>query len=121
MRELELAAWVNIPPVCIYSTKISTSFLRLPRGALQSWFEPGEGKKTAPERRLPDARGSNAFPRLQTIQEGPAPRRQAEKVLVAATLEHTDGCISKAAAILGIDRSTLYAKIKRYGLSSRHP
>jgi transcriptional regulator of acetoin/glycerol metabolism len=47
--------------------------------------------------------------------------REAEKVLVAATLEHTDGCISKAAAILGIDRSTLYVKIKRYGLSSWHP
>jgi DNA-binding protein Fis len=47
--------------------------------------------------------------------------REAEKVLVAATLEHTDGCISKAAAILGIDRGTLYSKIKRYGLSSQAP
>jgi DNA-binding NtrC family response regulator len=47
--------------------------------------------------------------------------REAEKVLIAATLEHTDGRMSKAAAILGIDRSTLYAKLKRYGISSRHP
>ena len=47
--------------------------------------------------------------------------REVEKVLVAATLEHTDGCISKAAAILGIDRGTLYSKIKRYGLSSQAP
>jgi DNA-binding NtrC family response regulator len=46
--------------------------------------------------------------------------REAEKVLIAATLEHTYGCMSKAAAILGIDRSTLYAKVKRYGISSRH-
>jgi hypothetical protein len=47
--------------------------------------------------------------------------REAEKVLVAATLEHTDGCISKAAAILGIDRSTLYAKIKRHDFQAGNP
>jgi DNA-binding NtrC family response regulator len=47
--------------------------------------------------------------------------REAEKVLIAATLEHTDGCMSKAAAILGIDRSTLYAKVKRYGIPKPTP
>ena len=47
--------------------------------------------------------------------------REAEEVLIAATLEHTDGQMKKAAVILGIDRSTLYEKVKRYGISSRQP
>jgi transcriptional regulator of acetoin/glycerol metabolism len=40
--------------------------------------------------------------------------RQAEKVLISATLEHTSWKISQAASVLGIDRSTLYDKIRRY-------
>jgi DNA-binding NtrC family response regulator len=39
--------------------------------------------------------------------------RQAEKVLISATLEHTNWQIKQAASILGIDRSTLYAKIQK--------
>lgn len=41
-----------------------------------------------------------------------------EKNHVAATLEQTGWNISKAAALLGIDRSTLYNKIKRYDLAT---
>jgi two-component system, NtrC family, response regulator HydG len=37
-----------------------------------------------------------------------------ERQLIAATLQRTDGNIKESAAILGIDRSTLYEKIKRY-------
>jgi DNA-binding NtrC family response regulator len=37
-----------------------------------------------------------------------------EKQLIAATLERTGGNIKEAAATLGIDRSTMYEKIKRY-------
>jgi two-component system response regulator HydG len=37
-----------------------------------------------------------------------------EKVLIAATIERTRGNIKEAAAVLGIDRSTLYEKIKKY-------
>ncbi|WP_022667044.1 sigma-54-dependent transcriptional regulator [Desulfospira joergensenii] len=40
-----------------------------------------------------------------------------EKNHIAATLDRTGWNISKAALILGIDRSTLYNKIKRYGLA----
>jgi len=39
---------------------------------------------------------------------------QMEKLLIAATLERTSGNIKESAAVLGIDRSTLYEKIKRY-------
>jgi DNA-binding NtrC family response regulator len=47
-----------------------------------------------------------------------APRSLAavERDHVVATLEATDWNISRSATILGVDRSTLYAKIKRYGL-----
>jgi DNA-binding NtrC family response regulator len=39
-----------------------------------------------------------------------------ERQAIAATLERTVGNIKEAAAVLGIDRSTLYEKIKRYGI-----
>ncbi len=39
---------------------------------------------------------------------------QMEKLLIAATLQRTGGNIKEAAGVLGIDRSTLYEKIKRY-------
>jgi DNA-binding NtrC family response regulator len=37
-----------------------------------------------------------------------------EKVLIAATIQRTQGNIKEAASVLGIDRSTLYEKIKKY-------
>jgi transcriptional regulator of acetoin/glycerol metabolism len=39
---------------------------------------------------------------------------EMEKVLITATLERTNGNVKESASILGIDRSTLYEKIKRY-------
>jgi hypothetical protein len=42
---------------------------------------------------------------------------EAERVLIAATLEHTEWNVRMATAILGIDRSTLYAKISRYRIA----
>jgi two-component system, NtrC family, response regulator HydG len=42
--------------------------------------------------------------------------RQAEKILIVATLARTKWQIKQAASMLGIDRSTLYDKIKRYGI-----
>jgi transcriptional regulator of acetoin/glycerol metabolism len=41
---------------------------------------------------------------------------EEERELIAATLELTGWNIRTAAAILGIDRSTLYAKISRYSI-----
>jgi DNA-binding NtrC family response regulator len=37
-----------------------------------------------------------------------------EKVLIAATIQRAQGNIKEAASVLGIDRSTLYEKIKKY-------
>ena len=39
---------------------------------------------------------------------------EMEKLLIAATLERSQGNIKESATVLGIDRSTLYEKIKRY-------
>jgi two-component system response regulator HydG len=39
---------------------------------------------------------------------------ELEKRAIVATLERTQGNVKEAAVILGIDRSTLYEKIKRY-------
>ncbi|WP_027369709.1 sigma-54-dependent transcriptional regulator [Desulfovermiculus halophilus] len=43
--------------------------------------------------------------------------REMEKEHIASILEQTNWNIKKSAEILGIDRSTLYHKLKRYGLS----
>jgi len=47
-----------------------------------------------------------------------AARQQFEKGLIAAALEQTAGNVSKAARLLGIDRTNLHKKIQSYGLSS---
>ena len=36
--------------------------------------------------------------------------------VIAATLRRNDGNVKETAAVLGIDRSTLYDKLKRYGI-----
>ncbi len=47
---------------------------------------------------------------------GNASIEDMEKQLIAATLERTKGNIKESAEVLGIDRSTLYEKIKRYNI-----
>jgi DNA-binding protein Fis len=41
---------------------------------------------------------------------------RAEQLLIEATMQHTLGNVSQAAKMLGVDRSTLYEKLKRYGI-----
>jgi transcriptional regulator with PAS, ATPase and Fis domain len=43
--------------------------------------------------------------------------QEMERLLIASTIERTGGNIKEAAAMLGIDRSTLYEKIKRYEIA----
>lgn len=42
---------------------------------------------------------------------------EMEKQMIAATLQRTGGNVKEASAVLGIDRSTLYEKLKRYGIT----
>jgi DNA-binding NtrC family response regulator len=44
------------------------------------------------------------------------PLEDVEKRVIIATLERTHGNVKEAAAILGIDRSTLYDRIKKHGI-----
>jgi DNA-binding NtrC family response regulator len=41
---------------------------------------------------------------------------EMEKLLISITLRHTGRNITESAAILGIDRSTVYEKIKKYAI-----
>jgi two-component system NtrC family response regulator/two-component system response regulator HydG len=43
-----------------------------------------------------------------------ASMQEMEKALITVTIERTQGNIKEAASVLGIDRSTLYEKIKKY-------
>jgi DNA-binding NtrC family response regulator len=65
------------------------------------------GKEGAPGAALDSATWTP--PAGATLQE-------MEKRLVTVTIRHTGGNIKEAASILGIDRSTLYEKIKRYAI-----
>jgi DNA-binding NtrC family response regulator len=53
--------------------------------------------------------------RTLSIKVG-ASLREVEKQVIEATLRQCDGKLSLAAKILGINRSTLYPKIKEYKL-----
>jgi DNA-binding NtrC family response regulator len=44
------------------------------------------------------------------------PLHEIEKQVIEATLQKTEGNIKEAASVLGIDRSTLYEKIKKYNI-----
>ena len=50
---------------------------------------------------------------------GGLPLRELERRAIVATLERTAGNVKAAAELLGIDRSTLYDKLKRYGIERR--
>jgi DNA-binding NtrC family response regulator len=60
--------------------------------------------------RLREALGESAPP--------PEPLDAVERRQIAAMLRHTGGNRRKAAQLLGLARSTLLAKIRRYGLES---
>jgi two-component system response regulator HydG len=45
---------------------------------------------------------------------------EIERRAIAATLQRTQGNVKEASAVLGIDRSTLYEKLKRYEIANPH-
>jgi transcriptional regulator of acetoin/glycerol metabolism len=55
---------------------------------------------------------AEALPRAGTL----ASLEEVEKRHVAAVLAHTGGNVSQSARILGIDRVTLYNKMRKYGI-----
>jgi len=57
--------------------------------------------------------GRNGLPKAWTVPPAMT-LQEMEKSAIAATLQRTGGNIKESAAVLGIDRSTLYEKLKRY-------
>jgi DNA-binding NtrC family response regulator len=51
---------------------------------------------------------------LESSSNGVMTLEAMEKALIRATLELTHGQIKEAAAIIGVDRSTVYEKLKKY-------
>jgi|YelNatPaOPRAMG01_1025707.scaffolds.fasta_scaffold00008_9 two-component system response regulator HydG len=56
--------------------------------------------------------------RIVDLEPSIRPLREMERDYIALALKKAGGNISKAARLLEIDRKTLYAKIRRYGLGS---
>jgi two-component system response regulator HydG len=84
--------------------------------------------ENAVERALVTARGriltEDDFAFLRPVSEAAPgwivpthlPLSEVEKTVIAATLRRNEGNVKETAAVLGIDRSTLYDKLKRYGI-----
>ena len=49
------------------------------------------------------------------------PLADVERRVIDATLRRAGGSIKETASVLGIDRSTFYDKIKRYGIERPEP
>ena len=79
----------------------------------------GEDSEIRPEDLLlPDPRARGAKEGAAAPEKTWEPRSLAEmeRRHIEQVLEHTGGNKKKAAEILGIERCTLYAKIKNYGM-----
>jgi DNA-binding NtrC family response regulator len=82
---------------------------------LRNVLERGAVVATGPVIQLADLgmpSKAEAAPRPGTL----ASLEEVEKRHVAAVLAHTGGNVSQSARILGIDRVTLYNKMRRYGI-----
>jgi DNA-binding NtrC family response regulator len=91
-----------------------------------SW--PGNVREleNAIERAVIFCKGDELLPEHLPLQRSIAtevssrlPLSEVEKIHIQRVLAETGGNISKSARVLGIDRATLYNKIKRYGLFVR--
>jgi len=67
---------------------------------------------------VPNYRGASDGAALQRAREGHWTIDQLEREHILAVLEETGGNQTRAAGILGIDRRTLYRKLKRYRRSN---
>ena len=89
---------------------------------LQNRCKPGGSMRPSISLGLPRTRSGRVWPRLSVHRRlaSPVSLDAAERLHIARTLEHTAGNRRQAALILGISRSTLLHKIRKYGLDDRH-
>ena len=94
----------------------------MPRCPLCGCSRPETADSEVPVTRDPDAAAdgvNSAKPQSSLAWRIPVGTtlKEFEALLITATLQHTSGNVKAAAAILGIDRSTLYEKLKRYQIT----
>jgi DNA-binding NtrC family response regulator len=110
--------------------ELAKDMMEIDNGALRVLLDydwPGNVREleNAVERALITCRGNSicekdfAFLRRREPAALPANMtlREIEKQLIQAAVERTGGNIKQAAEELGIDRSTLYERLKRYGIT----
>ena len=94
---------------------------------LQSYDWPGNVREleNAIERAMVVGQGNRIRPEdlpLRVEQDAVRPRNRSldalESAHIARVLREESGNVSQAARVLGIDRGTLYNKIKKYGIQS---
>ena len=81
------------------------------RAAVDAGFGRIEAQHLPPELRRGADPGSEARYRATRSADG-------ERDAIVAALEQTDGAIARAAELLGMGRTTLWRKLKQYGLTS---
>jgi DNA-binding NtrC family response regulator len=86
------------------------------RVTLEGMIVFAEGRRPLQWSDLPQALASARFRSAPRLAPGMTVA-EAERALIAATLEHTGGDKPRAAAMLGIGLRTLYRKIAQYGLA----
>jgi DNA-binding NtrC family response regulator len=77
--------------------------------------EIGAAQAAAPAASLPPPEPGARFPTLKQALSGP------ERELILRALERTGGRRQEAAALLGINRTTLFNKMRKHGLLDAHP
>jgi two-component system response regulator AtoC len=77
---------------------------------------PPRAVPDTPPRAVPDTPPPGTRPREVPDTAGPKSLRELEREGIVAALTATGGNKAQAAAILAIDRSTLYKKLKEYGI-----
>ena len=86
------------------------------------WITPADLPSTVVNRSLERQLETNGAPATQSFfpggfeQRGVIPLAEVEKRVIMQALEYTKGDRTVAAAMLGIGRTTLYRKLKEYGL-----
>jgi len=81
------------------------------RAAVDAGFGRIEAQHLPPELRRGVDAGSDARYRATRSADD-------ERDAIVAALEQTDGAIARAAELLGMGRTTLWRKLKQYGLTS---
>jgi DNA-binding NtrC family response regulator len=92
---------------------------------LEGYRWPGNVREleNAIERAMVIGKGTTIEPEDLPLRAGPGENQVSdrsladmERVHIERVLEELDGNITQAAKVLGIDRATLYNKLKRYGI-----